>query len=107
MENKNNKGKFIHGFLMGAAGWIISSAVFFLIQFFIERNQSNGQIMLGIGDFLGMTLGIGIVWLPLALISGNISRKKGLKSALWFMAASFFIFAAVVGGCMTMISGLG
>lgn len=97
-----NTSKFIHGFLAGVAGWLITSIAMGIIlaglnssgrglwASFIERPLE----WLGSGAIISV-----FIWLPVALIAGNMSRKRGLKAALMFVVAAFFISLLVMGGC--------
>lgn len=107
MEDKNNSnGKFSYGFLLSIPAWIVSSFLCSLVPALLNMNEiQKGQLLITVAEgtlfVAGFTL---IIWIPLAIIAGNISKKREKKSANWFVAASFFIALLVVGGCFGMLN---
>jgi len=107
MEDKNNSnGKFSYGFLLSIPAWIVSSFLCSLVPSLLNMNEiPKGQLLINVAEgtlfIAGFTL---VIWIPLAIIAGNISRKREKKSVKWFVAASFFISLLVVGGCFGLLS---
>jgi len=60
----------------------------------------NGNPFEWVGYIGGIIGAFGlIIWIPLGIIAGNLSKKNGFKSALWFVGASICVISLVVGTC--------
>jgi heme/copper-type cytochrome/quinol oxidase subunit 4 len=103
MENK-----FSSGFLYGLAGYAISTFVLAGILTFIAGVGGNYSLFNGFLIYLVISaMGMLIIWVPIAIIAGNISKKKGNKSTLMFVLAGIFVSFLVVGGCYGLLFAFG
>ncbi|ETA79038.1 hypothetical protein [Youngiibacter fragilis] len=92
-------GRFSFGLLLGAIGYLVSSLV--ISMFLLLLVGAEGEFM---PIFSGL-LGTGwVVWLPLSIAIGSVSKRRGGRQALWFATAALAISLLVVGGCWGMIT---
>jgi uncharacterized PurR-regulated membrane protein YhhQ (DUF165 family) len=103
---KLNPSKFSSGFLAGVVGWVISVIpIAIMLAILNTSGLSLGEVL---SDHLLEWIGpaaatSAFIWLPVALIAGTISRRRGFKAARTFVIAAFFIALLVVGGCFGLV----
>ena len=96
MEGKNkSKGNFSYGFFLALLAWLLSLLVMVVLISFnqpILEDERWGVILWNGGISL-------VIWIPLALIAGNIAMKEGNDQVKTFIISSFFITTLIIGGC--------
>lgn len=97
-----SNGKFSLGFLLGAIGLLASSLLISLFLMLLNREMGEFTEIFGTMLMTGA-----VVWIPLAIAIGSVSKRKGTKSAIWFSMAAFAISLLVTGGCWGIITGTG
>ncbi len=105
-ETKPESGRFSYGLLLMIPAWILAAIVTSAIPLLINlstipKNEILGNFLQGV---LGIALFSLIIWLPLAIIAGNIAKNQGNQAVKKFILSSFFVFLLVVGGCFGVLS---
>ena len=92
-------GRFSFGLLLGAIGYLFSSLI--LALFLLLLVGEEGEFMAILTGLLGTGW---VIWLPLSIVIGSVSKRRGGRQALWFATASLAISLLVVGGCWGMVT---
>lgn len=113
MENTNNSkkkayGSFWHGFLISLAAWIVDTVSADLLLSWALYNRNSPATFLSILTNMIIPLGIilGMIWLPIAIIAGFMTRKKGWKSPKRLVLITLIIAFVLVGCGATIVFGL-
>ena len=100
-------GKFSYGFILAVMGWVLSSFLIAVITVVLDSNIVSGETLNALTQNTGIFAAfISVIWIVMAIISGNTSRDKRKKSALWFVTPSFFVGMLVIRGCTGMLPQL-
>jgi hypothetical protein len=86
--------------LLALAGWAvdvgIATLIYSLGTFDLNRGWEHFSIFTGMSGVFGILLAV--IWLPVAIIAGSRSRKKGFK-AVFTVVLITSIIAPILIGC--------
>ncbi len=105
-KQMERSGKFWQGLLISLAGWLVDVGLATLIYslgiFQTNLGWEQFSIFTGLTGLFGILLAV--VWLPVAIIAGFRSRKKGLKAALSLITITFIAAPLLVGCGFSMLA---
>jgi hypothetical protein len=102
-EEKKRPGRFWQGFLISLAAWLLDIGLAILIFSLAMYDSRTGWLSLPTRVFRDFGLILGVVWLPVAIIAGFRSLRKGIKHCIGLVLATLIAAPLVVGCGFTIL----